>query len=194
MRRVILASSSKNRKTVMDSLNISYEIIPADIDEKAIRDKDFAKRAEKIARAKAEKVLVGNSDAIIIAGDSFGVINKKEFEKPASIEEAEEMLIQESGKGGRFYSGFCYIDLTNNINFSTTFVIDFALREISNKEAQEFVKKYPVTTWSGAFFPGLPYPASFIEEVHGSYNAFTYGIPTELLIQYLKKSGIEVRP
>ena len=52
--KIILASGSKQRKLIMDALGIEYVVIPADIDEKAIRDEDLKSRAEKIARAKAE--------------------------------------------------------------------------------------------------------------------------------------------
>ena len=37
-RKIILASESANRRTVMDALNVLYEVVPADLDEKAIRD------------------------------------------------------------------------------------------------------------------------------------------------------------
>lgn len=70
MQRIILASGSLNRKMLMDALNILYEIIPAEIDEKAIRDEDLSVRVEKIARAKAESVAYKHQ-GIIIAADSF---------------------------------------------------------------------------------------------------------------------------
>ena len=47
------------------SLEIKYEIIPADIDEKAIRDEDLTLRAEKIARGKAEEVAKNNNGITI---------------------------------------------------------------------------------------------------------------------------------
>ena len=55
-RKIILASESANRRSVLDALNVIYEALPARIDEKTIRDEDLAKRAEKLARAKAEKL------------------------------------------------------------------------------------------------------------------------------------------
>ena len=56
--QIILASGSKQRKIMMDALGISYIVIPADIDEKVIRDENLMLRAEKIARAKAEEVAI----------------------------------------------------------------------------------------------------------------------------------------
>ena len=81
-RKIILASESANRRSVLNALNVIYEALPARIDEKTIRDEDLAKRAEKLARAKAEKLAKKYPDAIILAGDSFPLNNGKVFEKP----------------------------------------------------------------------------------------------------------------
>lgn len=193
-RKIILASGSANRRTAMDALNVLYKSIPPEIDEKSISDKDHTRRTEKIARIKAEKILQKYPDAIIIAGDSYAVNNGKAFEKPASIEEAKEMLRQESGGSGKFYAGFCYIDKQNKIDFSTTVVVDFSLRIFSEKEVEKFVEKYPVLTWSGALSPANQYGITMIKSIKGSINAFIYGIPTELVIENLQKSGIEIQP
>ncbi len=176
----------------MDSLEIQYIAIAANIDEKAIRDMNFSVRAEKIARAKAEKILSDYPEAIIIAGDSFPVNNGIAFEKPATIKEAKEMLKQESGGKATLFSGFCYIDKRNKIDFSTTITVDFTLRVFDEKEIEDYVKKFPVLTWSGALFAGHPYGASMIKEIHGPFSAFVYGFPTDLVIEYLQKSGITI--
>ena len=193
-RNIILASGSANRKAVMDALNIPYQAIPADIDEKAIQDKDFGKRAERVARAKAEKVASNFKDAIIISGDSYALNNGKVFEKPSSIEEAKQMLRDQSEGQGTFYAGFCYIDQKEGINFSTTLEVGFSLRKLSEDEIEKYVESNPVLTWSGALFPGNAYGASMIKEIKGSLSAFIYGLPSELLISYLQKSGVMVHP
>lgn len=194
-RKIILASASRQRKMLMDSLNIPYIVIPAEIDEKSIRDKDYSVMAEKIARAKAEKVLSENSDAIIIAGDSFTVLSDgTSLEKPVTIEEAEDMMKKESGAKGTVYAGFCYIDKKNDINFSKTSVTTFKNRKFSKKEIDSYTKKYPVTTWAGGLSPAYPYGLTFVYSINGSITGFAHGFPIELVIEYLSKSGIEPRP
>ncbi|OGH06277.1 MAG: hypothetical protein A2171_01685, partial [Candidatus Levybacteria bacterium RBG_13_35_9] len=153
MQRIILASGSLNRKMLMDALNIPYEIIPAEIDEKTIRDKDLSKRAKKIARAKAEKV-AENHKGIVIAADSFAEHNGKVYEKPKTIEEAKQMLREESGnENSKLHAGVCYIDKENNIDYSISVVIEFSTRKFSEEEIEEIVNKYPVLTWSGGLSP-----------------------------------------
>lgn len=69
----------------MDSLGVSYVVIPADINEKAIRDENLKIRAEKIARAKAEKV-ANENEGVIIAADTFVSCDGKVLEKPRLID------------------------------------------------------------------------------------------------------------
>lgn len=179
---------------LMDSLNIPYEVIPASINEKAIRDEDLSVRAEKIARAKAEKI-AENHKGIIIAADSFAVHNGKVYEKPKTIEEAKQMLREESrNENSKLYAGVCYIDKENNINYSTTVVIEFSTRVFSEEEIEGIVNKYPVLTWSGGFSPTTNYGLTAVSRVNGSLTGFTHGFPMEIIIPLLEKSGVKIKP
>jgi septum formation protein len=191
--KIILASGSAQRKTIFSSLNLPFEVIPADIDEKAIRDEDLKLRAEKIARGKAEKV-AADHEGIIIAADTFVECGGKVFEKPANITEAKEMLKQQSNNEITVFTGFCYIDKANNIDYSTgTFAVAY-IRELSDAEISEYVGKFPVTTWSSAFSPAFLYGQTLIASMNGSLTGLIYGIPMELVITMLRKSGYEPKP
>ena len=194
MQRIILASSSKQRKILMDALNVPYEIIPADINEKTIRDGNSVVMVEKIARAKAEKVAFEN-DAIVIAADSFAIYKRKVFEKPKTIEEARQMLRDLSdAKDAVEYTGFCYIDRKNKIDCSKGLVINFSFRKFSDEEINGYVKKFPVLTWAGAFSPAYIYGLTILSEIKGSVTGLTHGLPMELLIPLLEKSGVKIKP
>lgn len=194
MRKVILASQSNARKQLFSSLGIPFEAIPAFIDEKLIRDTDFVKRAQNIADAKAEKIFFLYPDAIIIACDTFSECEGKALEKPKNISEAKEMLYLISGKKAVNYTAFRYIDKEKNINFSKTVKVGYTVRKLYEGEIDVYVRKFPVTEWAAAFALVLPYVTTLIARVNGSYTGLSYGIPAELLIPLLKKSGFEPHP
>lgn len=189
--KIILASGSRQRKLIMEALGIPCEVIPADIDEKIIRDENLEIRAEKIARAKAESVSK-NNEGIIIAADTFVSCEGNVLEKPKDLEEAKEMLEKESNSEVIVYTGFCYLDEVNKINFSTTSISTLILREISKKEINNFVENNSVLQWSGAFCPLYLYQTTFINKFEGSITGLS-GLPTDLLIDCLIKSGIEIK-
>lgn len=193
MQKIILASGSLQRKNILSVLNIPFEVIPADIDEKTIQDNDLKIRAEKIARAKAEKVASQHS-GIIISGDTYTVCDGKILEKPDSLGAAKVMLRFLSGKKGINYNGFCYLDKKNKIDFSTTAEVKFAFRQLSELEIETYVKKFPVLTWAAACSPAYPYIMTMISYLTGSLTGFTHGLPMESLIPLLRKSGFDARP
>ncbi len=189
---IILASGSQARRNIVSALSIPFVIKPADIDEKSFRDTDLRLRAEKIAIAKAEKV-AGTEEGIIISADTFCVHESgRILEKPTSLEEAREMLLLQSNSCDRVITGFCYIDKINNFQSHGTAVTQVHFREFSEEEIDSYVKNMPVLTWSGAFYPGQPYGASMIRKVNGSLSSFLYGLPTEMLIPNLIRSGIKI--
>ena len=96
--RFILASKSSYRKKALELLNLKYEVIPSNFDEKSVRHDDPMILAEELAKAKALEVGKSNPDAIIISGDLFVVDDKKILEKPVDNKEAYEMLRSLSGK------------------------------------------------------------------------------------------------
>ena len=193
MQKIILASKSKQRQALLSTIKVPFEIMPAEIDERAIRHEQPSKRAESIARAKAEKVAARHK-GIVIAADTFSEINGRILEKPRDLNEAREMLKLESGNHLKTHTGFCYIDRKNNINFSTAVTADFKFRELSDNEIEEYIKTSPVTTWAAAFSPAYTYAMTMIDTVHGSLTGFTHGLPMEVLIPLLRKSGFEVHP
>jgi len=189
--QIILASQSRQRKLIMDALGVDYKIIVADVDEKAIRDKDLKIRAEKIARTKAETVAKEN-EGIVIAADTFAVCDGKVLEKPEDLEEAKEMLKLESKNEVIVYTGFCYLDKANGINFSKISVSNLFLRNIDDDEINNFVKNNPVLQWSAAFSPMYLYQTTFIKHFEGSITG-VFGLPTEFLTECFVKSGIKIK-
>lgn len=189
--KIILASGSKQRKAMMDALGIPYMVIPADINEKNIRDENLEVRAEKIARAKAEKVAEGH-DGIIISADTFSACDGKVLEKPQTVDEARDMLKLQANKICTLYTGFCYLDKVNKINYSATAITKYELRKLSEDEINKFVENNPVTEWAAAFSPAYTYQLGFIKKIEGSLTGSTHGLPIELLIPCFEKSGMKI--
>lgn len=189
-KKIILASQSKQRLKALKTLNLDFDVVSADINEQIVKINDPAKRAEKIARLKAEAVAKQHPQAIIISGDTYGFFKNQFFEKPQTLEEAKQMLAQLSGQNFQAFTGFCYLDLEKNLNFSTVKIMEVKMRILSNQEIEHYINVEPVLTWSAAFSPAYDSGAVLIENFHGSYTSFTYGLPMEDVIMCLRKSEV----
>lgn len=188
--KIILASGSKQRKIVMDGLKISFEVIPSDIDEKAVTASTEKERARLIALKKAQTISALHPDAIVISGDTFTFVNGKSYEKPVSLEQAEQMLLEQSGKQGVCYSGCAYIDQKHAIEFSTTAETAFMFRDLSKNEITNYIAQNPVLTWSAGFCPAYPEGLNMVQSISGSLSGFSHGLPMEVIIPLLEKSGV----
>ncbi len=191
-RHLILASQSPQRRMIFEALGIPFETVPADLDELAIQDADLVKRAEKLARIKAETIHHRYPEAIVVAADTYLIFQGRALEKPTSLKEAGEMLRLQSGQTITEVSGVCYLDIQMNISHSQAVVTEVTFRELSNEEIEHFIETNgeKVLTWSGSFSPAYPSGANLIDGIKGSYNSFTYGFPIEVVIPLLKQSGV----
>lgn len=91
--KIILGSSSKPRKAIMQAQGYQFEVMTPDIDEKAFRDPDIYKVSLAVARAKAEALLPRISEpALLITADNVIICDKEVREKPESEKEARRFL------------------------------------------------------------------------------------------------------
>jgi len=80
--RVILASSSITRRKIMDELNIKYDIITSDVEEKSQKENP-TEYVEELSKNKALSVAkkVEDKNSIIIAADSIIYKDGKRYEQ-----------------------------------------------------------------------------------------------------------------
>lgn len=193
MKRIILASESANRKIILSSLNISFAIIPSNINEKAIKEKNPAARARLLAQLKGEAVLKKHQ-VVVIAADTFTSCKNKILEKPQTINEAKKMLLFLSGKTAVNNTGLYYHDPFKKIVFSKTITTQVWFRKFFKQEIDKYIKKFPVKNWAAAYAASELYVAGMIKKVEGSLTGLTHGLPLEYLVPLLIRSGFNPNP
>jgi septum formation protein len=182
--RIILGSQSLYRKKALDILNLKYETISSNFDEKSIRDKDPQIMAKKLAEAKALSIAENQNDALIITADLFLVFENQIYEKPISIEQAKEFLRGFSGNVVEVISGLAVYNTETKEMQSTVEVSNLKFRKLDEAEIIDYVNKYPVLKCAGGFErDGI---LRFCESISGSY-CFYAGLPVNKLIEFLKK-------
>jgi nucleoside triphosphate pyrophosphatase len=103
---VILASGSSTRHEMLKAAGLAFTVVPADIDEEAIRQAltleneaiDPADIAEVLARAKGEEVSKANPGSLVIAADQTLSMQGHLFSKPENLSEARETLLRLRGE------------------------------------------------------------------------------------------------
>lgn len=99
---LVLASASPFRKTLLENAGLTFDVEPAQIDERAVEaalgDLNPEDVATILAEAKAQDVSERNPDAIVIGSDQTLSLDGAIYHKPADMDEARRRLLALSGK------------------------------------------------------------------------------------------------
>lgn len=183
MNRIILASKSPRRKQIMEMLDIPFEIIVADIDEKINPDNELAKEIQNVSFLKALKVFKENKDAVVIGADTIVVINNKVLGKPKNEEEAKEMLKLLQGNMHHVITGVTILSEKQSETFANISEVYF--EPISDEEIDTYIKTKEPMDKAGAYaIQGIG--AKFVKSINGDFYSIM-GLPLSELAQRLKK-------
>ena len=110
--RLVLASGSRSRRQMLDAAGLTFDVAPADVDERAIRETlqaddsgiEPADVAEVLARAKAETISRQRPDALVIGADQVLALGEEIFEKPPDLAGARGHLQKLRGRTHQLHS------------------------------------------------------------------------------------------
>ena len=185
--KLILASSSPQRKKLLETIGISPdEIVPANIDEtplKREKPKDFAIR---MAREKAFSVAKENLNNFILSGDTIVTTGQRIIGKPSSKNEAKQFLKLLSGRRHRVLSAFTLIK-PDYSEVTKVVVSRVKFSRLSDKELNEYLD---TNEWQGKAggYAIQGRASAFVPWISGSYTG-VMGFPMNEIKNLLKSSG-----
>lgn len=190
--RVILASSSITRRKIMDALNIKYDIITSDVEEKSQKENPI-EYVEELSKNKALSVAnkVQDKNSIIIAADSIIYKDGKRYEKPKTIEEAKHNLRELSGVKNQGITGVTLYDTSNGNIRTFSCVTDVTFKEISEDDIEWYVSHEKDLLYKAGY--SLEGTMSlFLEMLDGDYYN-VLGLPLGKLYTNINKMGYSLK-
>lgn len=177
---MILASASPRRRELLRELVPEFESAVSEVDEESQTKEDPWHTAEHLAEAKALAVLSMRPEVRVIGGDTVVAVKNDGWEqlaKPATFDEACEMLRRLSGREHVVITGVCVASADGVRTASETTRVAF--RRLSEEEIREYVATGEPMDKAGAYaIQGGA--AGFVESVDGSVSNVV-GLPLELL-------------
>jgi septum formation protein len=139
---VILASQSRARQMLLGNVGISFEAVPADIDERAVQKNSGltapGEIAGLLAREKAVFVSSKNPGRYVIGADQTLALGERLFSKPSGRAQAAEQLRLLSGKCHDLHSAVAVIR-DGKIVFADVSVARMTMRELSENEISAYL-------------------------------------------------------
>ena len=196
--KVILASSSPNRKELLSRMGLKFDVVPPPkeielklpakgyVDPKYLVMFNASNKADYVFKTMHNSI----DQLIVIGADTVIVIDDKVIGKPSNSDEAYRILKYLSGRWHTVCTGLAIIA---KINERVIRVVEYddalvKFKELSEEEIKWYISTGEPIGAAGAYrIQGLG--AWFIEEVKG--NPYTVvGIPLHKLYMWLRKLGV----
>lgn len=162
-------------------MGYEFEIIAADIDEKAIRHDDPSQMVLAIANAKADALVPRlGTEGLLITADLAVVFEGEVLEKPRSEEEAFTTL---RGYQGKPVGGVTAVVVTNLQTGKRASGIDkatvFFKRPFGESTIRDFIKSGKTFEHAGGLGVERPEFAPFVDHIEGTLDS-VMGLPKDL--------------
>ena len=185
---IVLASASPRRKELLKNLGLTFTVDRAEATEILNIGLKPAELAKSISLRKAQAAASRHADSIIIAADTFGVLDGVILGKPVDAHHASKMLAELSGRCHSVITGFTVIDSTTGRIVSRSVETRVYFRKLSRSEIGRYVKSGEPLDKAGAYaIQGLG--ALLVERIEGDYYN-VIGLPLCALAEVLKRFGI----
>ncbi len=190
MKTIILASSSPRRKELLGKIGLKFEVEPADYEEDIKSGSDPHQIARRISLGKARSVAGKHKNAIVIAADTFIVLEGQILGKPHKEVAARKMLERISGRSHSVITGFSIIDTDTNKIISRSVETKVYIKKLTPAEIISYVKSGEPNDKAGAYaIQGLG--AVIVEKIEGDYFN-VMGLPLSALTEALKEFKINI--
>lgn len=184
-----LASSSPRRRQILAALGIEHTWSGVDIDETPRAGEAPDRLAGRLAAAKAQAARErGESARFVLAADTVVALGARIFGKPASREEALEMLSVLSGRHHEVLTAIAL--LADGRERSAMSVTTVRFREIGASEARAYWETGEPRGKAGAYaIQGKG--GIFVESLTGSYSGVV-GLPAFETAELLRQAGFDL--
>ncbi len=146
MNKIILASSSKVRKKILDDNGIECRVFPSNLDEESIKVSLIKEKSspelisKNLAELKANKISLKYNNEIVLGADSVIDINNELVSKPKNREEALKILKKLNGKTHYLISSVC-ISKNGSMIWNYTDKAALTMKNMTDQQLKEYLFK-----------------------------------------------------
>ena len=186
---IILASSSKTRKAVLEKLQLPFEISIPSVVETPLANEAPENLVERLSMAKARKVSEEYAQHLIIGSDQVAVVENRIVGKSDSRDEAIHQLQSASGKSIMLFTGLALLNSASDSIQSDVLPYRVVFRELTLEMIENYIDKdQPYDCGGGLRSEGLG--VALLKEFDGSDPNILLGLPLIRLIDMLANEGV----
>ena len=137
---LILASTSRYRRELLERLRLPFEVLSPDVDETALPGEAPAALAQRLALAKAHAVAQLHPQAVVIGSDQVADVDGQPLGKPGSHDRAVAQLRQLRGRRVVFQTAVAVVSLQACFEQVSLASVGVSFRQLSDAEIEHYLR------------------------------------------------------
>ncbi|HEX9813019.1 MAG TPA: Maf family nucleotide pyrophosphatase [Burkholderiales bacterium] len=188
---LVLASSSRFRRALLERLGLPFESIAPDVDETPNPGEAPLALAQRLALAKARAIAPRRPTALIIGSDQVAVYADTIVGKPRDHAEAVRQLRAASGRKVVLYTALVLLNAATNRVQSEVVPFGIQFRPLTDAQIENYLRKeQPYDCTGSVKSEGLG--IALLERFEGDDPNALVGLPLIRLIRMLENEGVAV--
>jgi|SRR5262245_13630121 len=190
-RQLVLASTSRYRKALLERLGLAFEVAAPGADERVLGAETPEETALRLAALKARAVERHFRDALIIGSDQVAAIGRERFGKPGDHDSAVRQLRKLSGKAIDFHTAVALLDARSKKLESRMVGCRVLFRTLDDRRIEDYLRReQPYDCSASAKAEGLG--IALIARIDTEDPSSLIGLPLIALTEMLERAGLPV--
>src|SRR5215510_12207338 len=140
-RRVVLASTSRYRRALLERLGFPFECADPKTDEAPLQGEATGQTALRLAESKARAAARKFPDSLVIGSDQVASCEGMRLDKPGTHANAVKQLTALSGRTASFETAVALLDTKSNKVLTRLVPCNVTFRTLSSQVIEEYLKK-----------------------------------------------------
>ena len=151
--KIILASSSSYRQSILKKLHIPFFSVAPDIDESSVSTESISDQVERLAKRKALTIATQKAyiNSYVIGSDQLACFDGQVLGKPGSFATAKQQLLMFSGQTVRFYTGLCLVHSAKNQLSHIVETFDVTFKNLTESQISTYLQIEQPYDCAGSF-------------------------------------------
>jgi len=137
--RLILGSTSRYRRELLERLRLPFEVHAPDVDETPRAGEAPAALAQRLALAKAQAVSAAHPDAVVIGSDQVADLDGAPLGKPGTHDRAVEQLRAMRGRSVVFQTAIAVVRASTGYVGTALAPVTVRFRALSDAEIEHYL-------------------------------------------------------
>jgi septum formation protein len=139
-RPLILGSTSRYRRELLERLRLPFQTISPEVDETPLAGETPLALSLRLARAKAQAVAALHPAAVVIGSDQVPELDGQPLSKPGDHERATEQLRLMSGRQMNFHTAVSVACLETGFAETDVVTVQVRFRDLNDAEIERYLR------------------------------------------------------